>query len=813
VEIDAERAAGGAAQLGRNVRLLGTILGTVLVEQEGEWLLEVVERVRLLSRSARRSGGVADAAEAVRDSSDERQALVLRAFALYFQLANIAEQQHRIRRRREDAHAGRVARDSLERAFQLLADVPPDEFQNRARDVSVRLVLTAHPTEASRRTVLLAHVRIAEELDRLDDPLLTPSDRHDVEQRLAEEVTLLWQTDEVRHDRLKVSDEIRNGLWFFEHSLFEAAESLLREWRMRLPGAPPPLRFGSWIGGDMDGNPSVGAATIEEARARARTLAREHYRDRVRALAVELSSHRSFVRVSDELEESLACDERELPAYAAEIGAQNELEPYRRKLSFVWWRLANDRYESAEALLDDLAVIRRSLEANRGGRVASRVAALELTVEIFGFDVAALDVRVHADDLATDRAREALAGPVDTVIVSKTSSAEDVLGALALTRPDASVVPLFETLDDLAAAPRILDELLGDERFSRRGDAVEVMVGYSDSGKDGGYLAAQWAIYLAQEALADTARAHGVELTIFHGRGGSTGRGGGPTHAAILAQPAGHPPGRLKLTEQGETVSFKYGLEGLARVNLEAALAGTLLAAFPEVTARSPSAAERDTLDELARLSRACYDAFVWNEPRFVEFFRLFTPVDELVLLEIGSRPSRRPDDADYFASLRAIPWVFAWTQNRVLLPAWFGCGTALDSLPSEESRRLYEELPFFRTIVDNLEMTLAKSSLEVARGYLELVPDSDLRDAMFAPIEREHELAVAGVLRASGVERLLDRQPVVQRTIDLRNPYVDPMNAIQVELLRRHRAGDGSARLPLLRSIAGIAAALRNTG
>ncbi len=789
------------------------MLGRVLVEQEGEWLLDTVERVRLRTRSARQSGGVADVNQTMRTISAERQALVLRAFALYFQLANIAEQQHRIRRRREDAHAGRVARDSLERAFELLNEVPADELGLRAREVSLRLVLTAHPTEASRRTVLLAHVRIAAELDHLDDPLLTPAGRRDVEERLAEEVTLLWQTDEVRHDRLKISDEIRNGLWFFEHSLFDAAETLLHEWRRRLPGAPPPLRFGSWIGGDMDGNPSAGAATIAEALARARKLARERYRDHVRALAVELSSHRSFIRVTGELEESLAHDERELPSYAAEIGAQNELEPYRRKLSFVWWQLANDRYESPAALLEDLAVIRRSLEANRGGRIAARVAALERTVEVFGFDVAKLDVRVHAGELSTDRAREALAAGADTVIVSKTSCADDVLRALALTGPGTAVVPLFETLDDLAAAPRILDELLRDERFARRGKAVEVMVGYSDSGKDGGYLAAQWAIYRAQESLAETARAHGVELTIFHGRGGSTGRGGGPTHAAIVSQPPGHPPGRLKLTEQGETVSFKYGLEGLARVNLEAALAGTLLAAFPEVTARPPTPSERDTLEQLSRRSRERYGAFVWNEPRFAQFFRLFTPVDELALLEIGSRPTRRPDDADYLASLRAIPWVFAWTQNRVLLPAWFGCGTALDSLPQDELRRLYEALPFFRTVVDNLEMTLAKSSLEVARGYLELVADAELRDAMFAPIEREHELAVSAVLRASGVERLLDRQPVVQQTIDLRNPYVDPMNAIQVELLRRHRAGDASARLPLLRSIAGIAAALRNTG
>jgi phosphoenolpyruvate carboxylase len=803
----------GTTQLGRNVRLLGETLGTVLVEQHGEWLLETVESVRLLARSARQSGIVGDVRATMRAVTPEQQALVLRAFALYFQLANIAEQHHRIRRRREDAHAGRAARDSLARALELLQDVSPEELERRARDVSVRLVLTAHPTEATRRTVLLAHVRIAAELDRLDDPLLSPAEHADVEERLAEEVTLLWQTDEVRHDRLRISDEIRNGLWYFEHSLFEAAEDLLREWRQRFPDAPPPLRFGSWIGGDTDGNPSAGVTTIGEARSRARTLAREHYRDRVRALAVELSPHRSFVAVTAELEESLARDERELPDYAADIGAQNELEPYRRKLSFVWWQLANDAYESSDALLEDLAVIRRSLESHRGTRVSARVAALQRTVEIFGFDVANLDVRVHARDLGGDATRAALAAAGDTVIVSNTSSSADVLRALELTESHTAVVPLFETLDDLGEAPRILDELLRDERLLRHGRQVEVMVGYSDSGKDGGYLAAQWAIYVAQESLAATAREHDVELVVFHGRGGSTGRGGGPTHAAIVSQPPGHPPGRLKLTEQGETVSFKYGLEGLARVNLEAALAGTLLAAFPEVTARPPSVQERETLEELARLAHRRYREFVWEERRFVEFFRLVTPVDELALLEIGSRPARRPKHEDYLASLRAIPWVFAWTQNRVLLPAWFGCGTALSSLPPDELRRLYDDLPFFRTVVDNLEMTLAKSSLEVARGYLSLVPDAAVRDELFGEIEREHALTVTSVLHASGVERLLDRQPAVQRAIDLRNPYVDPMNAIQVELLGRHRGGDESARLPLVRSIAGIAAALRNTG
>jgi phosphoenolpyruvate carboxylase len=796
-----------AAPLRRDVRLLGTILGTVLVEQEGPWLLELVERIRVASQEARRAGAVADVEPAL---PDREQALVLRAFALFFQLANLAEQLHRLRRRREDVRHGQVVRESLEEAFRRVAHGDPE----RARTASIRLVLTAHPTEATRRTVLLAHIRIAAELARLDDPHLLPGERHAAEDRIAEEVTLLWQTDEVRHDRLRVSDEIRHGLWFFEHSLMTAATELYGEWRARLPGAPPPIVFGSWIGGDMDGNPAAGPASLAEALERARALALERYRSEVRALAVEIASARSLVAVSEQLEASLRRDAEELPSYAAEIGSRNELEPYRRKLSFMWWRLGNDGYRDADQLLGDLRLIGDSLARHGGRRVADgRVARLERMVEIFGFHVAKLDVRLHARDLRTDRAREALtaaaeaqrrhgATAIDTLIVSGTSSLDDVHRARALT--GLRVVPLFETVDDLAAAPAIVDAMLADDPRP-----AEVMVGYSDSGKDGGYLAAQWAIYRAQEELAAVARDRGVELTIFHGRGGSAGRGGGPTHAAIASQPAGHPPGRLKLTEQGETISFKYSLEGLARRNLEAALAGTLLATYPELLEPPPSPEDRAVLDRLAEVSRAAYRTFVWEEPRFVEFFRAFTPVDELSLLEIASRPARRPDDDDYLASLRAIPWVFAWTQNRVLLPAWFGAGTALAEADAAVLRDLYTRLPFARAVVDNLEMTLAKSSLPIARGYLRLVSD----DALFEEIEAEHERAVAGVLAATGVSRLLERQPMLRRSIDLRNPYVDPMNALQVELLRRHRAGDASAQLPLLRSIAGIAAALRNTG
>ena len=794
----------------------------MLVEQDGQGLLDAVERVRLLARAARDRGKVAELNQAVAALEPRLQALVLRAFSLYFQLANIAEQHHRVRRRRADARLGPL-RESVDEALGELRGVEPSDLRARAGCTYVKLVLTAHPTEATRRTVLLAHVRIADALSELDDPGLSPREQRELERRLAEEITVLWQTDEVRHDSLRITDEIRNGLWFFEHSLMRAAEELTADWREAFPAAPLPLAFGSWIGGDTDGNPNAGAATIDEALERARALALRRYRDEVRALAVELASHRSLVEVSAELDASLALDERELPEYATQIGAQNELEPYRRKLSFMWWRLGNDGYATPAELLADIAVIRRSLLAHGGARVArGRIGRLERTVEIFGFHVASLDVRLHARDLGSERATALLAHAcasrrrygapaLDTVIVSGTSSADDVLRALEATDEPLAIVPLFETIDDLERAPAIVEEMLAEPRFAERvrarNGALEVMVGYSDSGKDGGYLAAQWAIYVAQERLAAVAASHGLELTIFHGRGGSTGRGGGPTHAAIVAQPPGRPPGRVKLTEQGETISFKYGLPGLARRNLEAALSGALLASFPEVTSAAPTERQRELLDRLAAASREAYTGFV-EDPGFVPFFRAFTPVNELALLEIASRPLRRPGDQEYLASLRAIPWVFAWTQNRVLFPAWFGCGTALATLSDAELAAL-QELPFFRTLVGNLEMTLAKASLPIARDYLRLVDDP----APFEEIEAELERTMEAVLRAAGVSVLLERYAVLQRSVALRNPYVDPMNAIQVELLRRYRGGDESARLPLMRSIAGIAAALRNTG
>jgi phosphoenolpyruvate carboxylase len=448
-------------------------------------------------------------------------------------------------------------------------------------------------------------------------------------------------------------------------------------------------------------------------------------------------------------------------------------------------------------------------------------------------------VLVHTRDLSTqaERVKESLQvvadlqrqhGPAacDTLILSGTTGPEPVLQALAMAREAGltlSVVPLFESIDDLQRAGAIVEQLATSPEFAAvldtRRRRMEVMVGYSDSAKDGGYLAAQWEIYRAQEELSKVAARHRLELTIFHGRGGSTGRGGGPTHAAILAQPGGHAMGRLKLTEQGETISFKYGLPGLAYRNLEAALSATLLSVFPHVTGASAPAFGRELMHEASRLAEQAFREFVWQNPKFVPFFRAFTPVDELALLEIGSRQARRPSaDAEYLQSLRAIPWVFSWTQNRSLLPAWFGCGSGLAPIVDrpeglEQLRRLYRDWPFFRSIVENLEMTLAKSSLEIARSYLDLVPEDADPDGHFSRIADEHARTTDVVLRIVEADRLLDRHPVVQRTIRLRNPYVNPINALQVALLRAHRDGDSDAARPLVRTIAGITAGLRNSG
>jgi phosphoenolpyruvate carboxylase len=805
------------APLRANVRLLGEILGRVLTEQEGEELYRLEERVRLLARLGRRgdTGASRALAETIAALDVETQAVVLRAFTVYFHLANIAEQHHRVRRRRELELEGGDPRESLAEALALLEreGVTADEVEAAARGVSVELVLTAHPTEALPRTILAKHRRIAQLLDGLDDTRLTPAERADRELALAEEVTILWQTDEVRSHRPRVVDEIRQALWFLEDSLWDAAAHLLAVWRDQLPGNP--LRFGTWIGGDLDGNPNAGAETVREAVERGSALVRELLRRDVRALAASWGMSSTLV-VADSRVAAV-----DLPA------DRNPTEPYRRRLTAIWERLGADDYRSADELRGELDLIETSLRANGGSRIADGgLAALRRHLDVFGLTGPALDLRLHSRQLRQDpeATLEVLAeaaalqrrrGPeaIDTLIVSMTHSAEDVLLAESLAAEaglDVTVVPLLETIDDLRGAESLAAELL-DRRSSPR---LELMVGYSDSGKDGGVVTAQWEIFRAQERLAWLAGERGVELTVFHGRGGSAGRGGGPTYAAILAQPPHAVDGRLKVTEQGETIAFKYGLPGLARRNLEAAVAATLLTAVPDRIGEAPEGA-RETIHAVSEAARALYRAVVWDDPDLPRFFRAFTPVDELSLLEIGSRPASRPEasGAGELESLRAIPWVFAWTQTRCILPAWLGAGTGLEGVPPTALRTLFREWPFFRALVENLEMSLAKSSMGIAEGYLELVGDDALASRVFGVLREEHDRARDAVLEIVEARELLDRHPVLQQSIRLRNPYVDPMNAIQVELLRRWRAGDERALRPLLRSIAGIAAALRNTG
>ncbi|HTV00819.1 MAG TPA: phosphoenolpyruvate carboxylase, partial [Luteitalea sp.] len=688
--------------LRRDVRLLGALLGQVILEQEGQSLYDVEERVRQTSRT-----GDFEAVRAiVGELPLDEQGRLVRAFSLYFQLANLAEQHHRIRRRRQYAVERRVAAESLDAAFRQLqgAGVTDAQLRDAARRISLELVLTAHPTEATRRTVHTAQLQVNALLHRLDDPQLSDPGKRDIEDALAEQITTLWQTDETRTKRPRVVDEIRHGLWFFEQSLFEVAPSLVGDYRRRIPGAPLPLRFGSWIGGDQDGNPNAGPATLRAAADRARELVLHRYADEVHELARSLGVSRALVDVNEALLTSIGADEQRLAhLQITDSNASADDEPYRRKLWLMHYRLlrtAEDRpgaYGHVHEFVADLEVIDASLRAHRGERIANgRLAALRRRVELFGFHVAKLDVRVHCRDLTSqaDRVRETLRvvadlqrqhGPAvcDTLILSGTTGPEPVLAAIEMARDAGltlSVVPLFESIEDLQGAGRIVEALIGAPEFAavldKRRRRMEVMVGYSDSAKDGGYLAAQWEIFRAQEDLAAVAARHRVELTIFHGRGGSTGRGGGPTHAAILAQPGGHTRGRLKLTEQGETISFNYGLPGLAYRNLEAALSATLLSVFPSVVGSTAPDFGRELMAEAARTSEQAFRAFVWQNPLFVPFFRAFTPVDELALLEIGSRPARRPSaDAEYLQSLRAIPWVFSWTQNRSLLPAWYGCG------------------------------------------------------------------------------------------------------------------------------------------
>lgn len=902
-----DRPSDPARKLRRDVSWLGQLLGSVLAEQEGPEFLDLEERIRSASKD-RRAGTSAKRRAAghhldglLRHLDPERAQKIARAFAVYFQLVNLAEQQHRIRRRRDHQRAGEAPQPGSLAAVlgQLAQRVPRAQLEALLARAHVDLVFTAHPTEASRRTVLEKHRRIAALIDRRERQELTPLEASQLEAELREEISLLWQTDEIRRARPTVADEVKNLLYFVEETLYPLMPAFYAELERALAAAygegvarpPSLLRFGTWVGGDMDGNPFVQPElTYDTALAQgARVLARYHAD--VVDLAQRLSQSAGRVGVSAALQASMEIDARELPDVA-----RSEGEPYRQKLAYVAARLelARDRvltlrsgerdpgsrgYLDPEPLLEDLRLVKQSLLDHRGEHAgAARVEGLIRKVEVFGFHLLKLDVRLHAEEVRAAvramlglpgdaelgrelleralrepprpgpamRGFQAMAsigrihaavgrGGAEAFILSMCRGEADLLAALVLARSaglydpaqrraEVALVPLFETLEDLQHAAPTLHALargpVYGEYLRLRGRRQEVMVGYSDSNKESGMLAASVALQDAMAALVQAAREERVELTLFHGRGGTIGRGGGPLQAAILAQPAGSVDGRFKLTEQGEVIAWKYLVPEIAQRNLELMTAAVLRASAEPRAAPEP--ADAALLARLGERSRGAYRALVYEDPRFLTYFHEATPLQFIGELPLGSRPAKRTG-SPRIEDLRAIPWGFAWNQSRHILPGWFGVGTALDAVLKEPGglealRQLRDREPFFRVVLDSVSMALAKADLDIAGRYAGLCRDASLAEHCYDRVARELVRTRRAVLAVLEEERLLDANPALQRSIELRNPYVDPMSFIQVELLRSFReAPEGLERERLrgaiLTTLNGIAAGLRNTG
>jgi phosphoenolpyruvate carboxylase len=876
-----------------DVRLLGTLLGGTLRDLEGLALFEAVERVRAAAKQARAGEApFEELTSSLHALSVADATTVARAFAHFLGLANIAEQHHRVRRRRDyqrlpDAAPQRGS--AAETLGQLLASgTDPAELLRRVAELEIELVLTAHPTEVVRRTLRQKQRRIAELLALGDRPDLTQPEEADRRRRLREEIAATWLTDEVRRQRPTPLDEVAWGLVAFEQTLWDAVPCFLRSLDTALheacgqglPDHAAPVRFGSWMGGDRDGNPNVTPDITIRACQMARWMAADLYHREVETLRTELS-----LRTAS-------------PELQARVGSSSE--PYRALLREVVDRLDRTRdylerwlgdpaapvpeggiYDDPGELALPLELCARSLEETGAGVLArGRLLDLRRRIRCFGLTLVRLDIRQEAgrhasaidalartaglgssaewdeaerqaflteqletgapalraafadatagatpevtDVLATAAAVATLpAGSLGAWVISMARTPSDVLAVVLLQQAAGvprplRVVPLFETVDDLRNAGPGLEALLQIPEYRDRiGGRQEVMIGYSDSAKDGGRLAAAWELYTAQEEVVSACARHGVKVTLFHGRGGSVGRGGGPTHLAIQSQPPGSVDGTIRVTEQGEMIDAKFGLPAIAERTLELYTTAVLLATVAPTT--PPAPAWRARMQHLADRSREAYRTLVYETPEFLDYFRLATPEIELGRLEVGSRPARRHPGTGV-GSLRAIPWVFAWTQTRLLLPSWLGVGEALGGAIEEgqleELQAMYRGWPFFRSTIDLVAMVLAKASPDIAAHYdQELVPPA-LR-ALGERLRRQLRDAEAAVLAVTGHPHLLADNPVLRRSIDVRNPYVDPINLVQVELLSRLRADseDPALREAFTVTVNGIAAGMRNTG
>lgn len=902
--------------------MLGDLLGETLRAQEGQTLFEAEEVVRALAKTRRggdeRSGTHLSTQIAQYDVSTLN--LIALAFTAYFDLVNLAEEQHRVRvlRDRERATYPHAAEESIARAiseFRAQA-IPREQVQALMERLRVELVFTAHPTEARRRTLLSKLARMAVLLYDLDRPDLLPREREELLQHMRAEIHSHWLTERSRTTRPEVTDEVRTGLFFLDTILWNVVPRLYDDLRHALkahyPEVPFPehfLQFGTWIGGDRDGNPFVTAEVTAESLRLNRGLAITKYRDAVHELERELSISEERVPISAELRDSLARDFSDPSPRLARLHKRYPNEPYRLKLAALLQELdeANQdlvkerllgepvptlpKLHDATQLSHALAVMGNSLRAERGMLIAEDdLRALQEQVDVFGLHTARLDIRQESSRLISDvdailyahrinphfakmsrsdqadhltyllqqepralrqgggyspETNETIAlfqmlkrtydsygtEPLGVFVISMAQSAGDVLAVLLLAQwtgiaDKLDIVPLFEQREALEQSVEIMTTLFENSAYkghlARRGMQQQVMVGYSDSNKESGLVTANWALYQAKTALAHLCREKGVTLTLFHGRGGSVARGGGPPSRAVLAEPPGTLDGRFRLTEQGEVLSARYGNSHLAHRHLEQIVYAVLHASMMQETPLPD--AWREMMQELSDAGLRAYRALVYDSPRFIEFWSQATPLQEIEQLHIGSRPARRKATPSV-QTLRAIPWVFSWMQSRFNVPGWYGLGSALDAVATDDAqvetlRQMTREWQFFNTMLQNVQNALGKADMGIAAQYAQLVEDPALRDEMFGTIREEFERTRVWILRLTGQAEILDNEPVLHRAIRLRNPYVDPLNFIQIELIRRLRGleeSDTATRAELMDAmvvtINGIAAGLRNTG
>ncbi len=928
-----------------DIRYLGTLLGDTIRRIDGELVFARVEQFRKLCKALHHSHDATlkqELSELIDNIDFETGTKVIKAFLTYFDLINIAEQHHRLRRRSEieSRENSPTQSDSLEAVYAKAEHGAEQYLKEALENLDIQVVFTAHPTEITRRTVLLKQLAIAKCLYKRDHPPHTHRETQEIEEALASAVETLWLSDHVMYFKPAVIDEVRYGLYHFEHTVIDAILDVHADLRRKFAtlvddSAYPPRKFtsfGSWIGGDRDGNPFVTPAITLQALLFQRNLIMKKYLKGLEDLFNELSHSDNWIKVTPELLRSIEEERPELPQETKQRIDERFLhEPLRQKIlamqekvrhniddlaqatdysgTKLFYKHAGDLRKDLELLLESL----RLADCKLGFRSVKRLID---TVDIFGFHLAKLDIRQHSarhtgalDEVcrslrilpgAYERLDEAArvefltnelrtlrpliphelhysdetadtiqvfrtmaecqdrfgTEALDTYIVSMTQNMSDLLCILLFAKEAGffaeayphrtiSVVPLFETIGDLRRAPGILEALLKNEVYadylSKRGKIQEIMIGYSDSGKDGGIVSSNWELYKVQTQLVKIASLNGVKLRLFHGRGGTIGRGGGPTHRAIMSQPPGTVAGRIKITEQGEVISAKYSLHTIAVRNFEQ-LAAAVLETSIEEASQQAAAVEAEPwhefMEEFSQNAFESYRSIVYGDPDFVKFFQESTPINEITHLRMGSRPTRRKTGSQSISDLRAIPWVFAWTQSRFLLPAWFGLGTAfklqLDKHGDDRlelMRKLYKEWPFFQGLIGKLETALAVTDMNIATFYAKtLVKDDTLRDKYLNQITAEYQLCRDAVFAICQSDSLLADNQFLQRSIELRNPYVDPLSYLQVRFLREYRgqidqklkqsgsffvnSGERDLLLEtILMSINGVAAGLQSTG